>query len=229
MPERGLGDHIIWSLSLASRLSLPLEYRSHDGEDRKMPHFIREFFDIWVAWWTATKPISEDALWGHPVFFWGRCGKVMELIAAFFLLYEILGKEKSSEIAAKFTQVYSIATFFKSDPVGKINEKYRQIDIAWKGGILKFVKKMWILLLAWFLAFAGAWLYTQSSGPSFILVLLFASYLGLVILSLAILLLFFILAEIARLYSWLAAIEPRLRIVNLTVLAVGIMFDLLAT
>jgi hypothetical protein len=77
-----------------------------------------------VASWTATKPISEEILWGRPVFFWVRCGKVMELIAAFFLLYEILGREKSSEIAAKFTQATSFANFLRRDPVRQFNKAY---------------------------------------------------------------------------------------------------------
>ena len=72
-----------------------------------MQTFIHDFFNIWEAWWNASEPISQNLLWGHPVFFWGRCGKVMELIAAFFLLYEILGREKSSEAARKFVRTYA--------------------------------------------------------------------------------------------------------------------------
>ena len=194
-----------------------------------MQTFIHEFFDIWIAWWNASEPISQHLLWGHPVFFWGRCGKAMELIAAFFLLYEILGREKSSELARKFVETFSFVSTVQRDPVRNFKRVYQRLGEAFRGGFLALIRETWRIWLIWFVVFAAAWSYTQLSDWRDVLILFFASYLGIMVFLIAMMFLFFILAEIARLYSWLAEMEPRLRIVNLAVLAIGIMFDLLAT
>jgi hypothetical protein len=81
----------------------------------------------------------------------------------------------------------------------------------------------------WLAVFAGLWWYVRPSDFFATVGLLLIALPASVISVLAFLLLFFILAEMARLYSWLAAMEPRLGIVKLAVLAVGMMFDLLAT
>jgi hypothetical protein len=84
-------------------------------------------------------------------------------------------------------------------------------------------------LLIRLLVFVVAWSYAQLTDWYAVFLLVIASYFAILVLLIALMFLFFILAEIARLYSWLAAMEPRLRILNLAVLAIGIMFDLLAT
>src|SRR5215472_15026520 len=45
------------------------------------------------AWqlWLAGQRLDQITLWGHPMFLWARLGKVIEFVAALFLLIEIAG------------------------------------------------------------------------------------------------------------------------------------------
>ena len=135
----------------------------------------------------------------------------MELTAAFFLLYEFLCREKSSELTHKFVETFSILSAVQRHPVRQFKRVYERTGVAFRGGFVAYIRETWSMWLTWFVVFAAAWLYAQPADWSGVLILFFASYLAILVFLIAVIFLFFILAEIARLYSWLAEMEPRLR------------------
>jgi hypothetical protein len=183
-----------------------------------MPAFFQEFIDVWTAWINASTPIHEQMLWGHTVLFWGRVGKVMELIGAFFLIYEILGREESSEQATGFAEQMSARSMWK--------EFWAASADMDKAG---YLRRNWRILLLLFIVFLLVVLFNKPTDFGTFIYLVFVTYIGIGLFSLAIVLLLIFFGWGASVYAWLSAKEPRLRIVNLFVLAVGIMFDLLAS
>ena len=185
-----------------------------------VPTFIADFFQTWVYWWNAEAPISTYILWGRPVFFWGRCGKVLELLGAFFLLYDILGREKSSTLASSFARTMTpkeMRTSLKSSW-----EAVREIYNDKQSYYILLV----ISLVIYALIFLALWWIT-GIYDHFVLIILFVCCLvGFIAIYLSLLLAG---GRFARILAWLGAKEHRMRILNLVILATGIMFDLLAT
>jgi hypothetical protein len=195
-----------------------------------VPKFLKQFLEIWAAWWNANEPISRDMLWGHPVFFWGRCGKMLELVAALFIIYDILGRERSSGILSRYTEVWSMTTFMNS--ARKVPTFY---NIMAKDGFIKGTSQlgMWpvlgvYLILSSFVFFV-LYHYTQPLGIIAILLTFIESFLVIFGIHLLTIVLLMLGGPPARLIAWLASKENRVRKLNLIVLVVGITLDLLAT
>ncbi len=55
----------------------------------------KEFLAIWPHWFVADEPISQCNLLGRKVYWWGRLGKLLEMIGALFILCDIFGTKKS--------------------------------------------------------------------------------------------------------------------------------------
>jgi len=70
-----------------------------------VPGFITNFADAWVQWWHAAEPISKYLLWGHPIFFWARIGKLMELVGALFIVIDWIGRERIASVTVKVVAV----------------------------------------------------------------------------------------------------------------------------
>ncbi len=70
-----------------------------------MPEFIKNFADAWVQWWNASEPISRYLLWGHPVFFWARIGKLLEVVGALFIVIDWIGRDQINKVTAKLVIV----------------------------------------------------------------------------------------------------------------------------
>ena len=64
----------------------------------------KEFLAIWPYWFVADELISQCNLSGHKVYWWGRLGKLLEMIGALFILCDIFGYEK----VINFFQKYKI-------------------------------------------------------------------------------------------------------------------------
>jgi hypothetical protein len=70
-----------------------------------VPEFIKNFADAWVQWWNASEPISRYLLWGHPVFFWSRIGKLLEVVGALFIVIDWIGRDQINKVTAKLVIV----------------------------------------------------------------------------------------------------------------------------
>jgi hypothetical protein len=92
----------------------------------------KEFLAIWSHWFVAEDPISQVNLWGHKVYWWGRFGKLLEMVGALFILCDIFGYEKT-------------INFFQKYKIGP-KELFNAISDAWKEAY-KNTDNMWETLL----------------------------------------------------------------------------------
>lgn len=70
---------------------------------------INEWFAIWSNWWTTNQPLTDN-LWGFPVFYWARIGKIMQFFATFTIIFEIAGYDRVAEYSKS---IHSYITFKK--------------------------------------------------------------------------------------------------------------------
>lgn len=52
-----------------------------------------EYFSLWREWLGGGR-VGESQLWGHPVWLWGRWGKLAQLLGAFAVLVELIGRRR---------------------------------------------------------------------------------------------------------------------------------------
>ena len=62
------------------------------------------FFNAWIAWWT-TGPISGSCLYGIPVLWLGRIGKLLQYFGALTVLLDIIGPARVSQFGASLRQL----------------------------------------------------------------------------------------------------------------------------
>ena len=60
---------------------------------------MRELLDLWAAWATPIS-VADSWLWGHKVVFWGRVGKVLQVVAGLVVLLEIVGPVRLRQLGA---------------------------------------------------------------------------------------------------------------------------------
>ena len=54
---------------------------------------VSDWSDLWVRWWHG-ELVGSQILWGHPVFVWGRVGKMMQFAGALTIIVEIIGPDR---------------------------------------------------------------------------------------------------------------------------------------
>ena len=60
------------------------------------------YFEAWNLWWNSAE-IKNHYLYGLEILWWGRIGKVVQLLSAVSILAEIIGHEKLRYTATLFT------------------------------------------------------------------------------------------------------------------------------
>lgn len=56
-----------------------------------------DYFDAWRLWADGNEALRNTELWGLPVFWWGRIGKVLAFLAGFTILLDLIGPERIRE------------------------------------------------------------------------------------------------------------------------------------
>lgn len=51
------------------------------------------WWDIWITWW-STESVAREQLWGHPIWWWGRVGKVLQFFGAVLGAVDLIGPER---------------------------------------------------------------------------------------------------------------------------------------
>lgn len=51
---------------------------------------------FWEAWqlWAAGSPIQPLVLWGQPILWWGRIGKIAQFAAGLVIILDLVGAER---------------------------------------------------------------------------------------------------------------------------------------
>ena len=52
-----------------------------------------ELFHAWQLW-SQGRSVSTEPLWGHPVLWWARLGKILQFVAGLVVVFDLIGPER---------------------------------------------------------------------------------------------------------------------------------------
>lgn len=62
------------------------------------------YFQAWQLWANGNLALRDMSLWGVPIFWWGRVGKVFALLAGVTLILDIIGKERLARFSSRYVK-----------------------------------------------------------------------------------------------------------------------------
>ena len=188
------------------------------------------YIDVWRIWF-AGKETSTYVLWGIELLWWGRVGKIVQLIAALTVIAEIIGPDKlrsfGESLHPKTTRTLS-ARFDRAT--------------TFYGRVADFPLGNWLLLLITMMLTAGmfqilnAMIGLPNSKwlliPFFILSLVMGVTVGflfiLIVMSIGLIIDVCIIRPIVKLLET-TYLDKVIKVFSIIVLLVGFHFDLLAS
>lgn len=191
------------------------------------------YFEAWSLWWDGQK-LEGLQIFGWPVLYWGRAGKISQFVGGFVALLDLIGKARLDD-TAKRVQLWSAGVhkfFLRFKQTRKTSEG---ADITSAELILMpltFALHFAILFTA--IGFAGDFTLSSVIGDG-----LLATFLTLILITLPVIPAFYlaltIVSQIHRIISaaaWLfTSSKPGhpVRWVAFIVFSIGFKFDLLAS
>jgi hypothetical protein len=62
------------------------------------------YLDAWVRWAAGDSRLRDAELWGLPVLWWGRIGKVAAFLAGMTLIMDIIGPERLRQFSERYVE-----------------------------------------------------------------------------------------------------------------------------
>jgi hypothetical protein len=60
------------------------------------------YFDAWALWAEGSEHLRTMSMWGIPIYWWGRIGKVMTFLAGGTLVVDLVGPERMSKVYTRY-------------------------------------------------------------------------------------------------------------------------------
>ncbi|WP_096595782.1 hypothetical protein [Calothrix sp. NIES-2098] len=168
------------------------------------------YLEAWQLWFSGQQT-SSYLLWGMQILWWGRIGKVIQLISALTILAEIIGAERIRKFGKSLRKDFTILKFWQD--FKQVSQEFlqdlSQTRIAGKFDILKLI----FFSIKWLPKSAKIILLTLISGSAILQEL-------------------FINTFIINSMAWILErpyISNLIKVVSVLLLLIGFHFDLLAS
>ncbi|GAB2749838.1 hypothetical protein GCM10027174_25380 [Salinifilum aidingensis] len=107
------------------------------------------YWEAWGLWWSGTK-LEDFAMWGLPLLWWARIGKLLQFTGGAVVVLDLIGPERFTRFAdwlAQFSSWFSrIRSAIRRKAYKKSKEKLKRVDTEAESLLLH---KTWKAMLAW--------------------------------------------------------------------------------
>lgn len=94
------------------------------------------YWEAWSHWWSMDRSLGGMEMWGVPIPWWGRIGKLLQFSGGLVVVVDLIGSDRLNRAAAKTRQASKKAP--------------ERLGEGWPAGILGFILFLSIFLVAVF-------------------------------------------------------------------------------
>ncbi|MFI9812672.1 hypothetical protein [Saccharothrix variisporea] len=107
------------------------------------------YFEAWRLWFDGSSTLRDAELWGLPVLWWGRIGKLAAFLAGLTLIMDIVGPERLRQFSERY-----------------VRRNRSRLGIAWPAvvGAAAGALLIWAVFFPGRVTFPGGWIEVSSTG-----------------------------------------------------------------